>query len=163
MDAALDEARMLALRGELTASLRALEAILERQPDRLEALLLKAGVLLQQRDEAAALAQFARAAELAPQSSEALNGLARCLHAMGKDDEALAAAQAARERLGHGENFKHAAPVYLTLVWVYREKRCFREALAMAEEGLERCADAVLAQWASVVEEELADSQQERC
>ena len=61
------------------------------------------------------------------------------------------------------ENFRQAAPVYLTLVWCLREQRLFKEALALAEEGLGRCADAVLAQWASVVEEELEEAEQERC
>ena len=35
--------------------------------------------------------------------------------------------------------------------------------LAAAEEGLSRCSDAILAQWASVVEEELAAAQKEEC
>lgn len=158
-----DAARLLAMRGETDAALRALDAILEREPGHLDALLLKAGVLMQSRDEDAALLHFARAAALDPQSAEALNGHARCLHALGRDQEALSLALEARGQLGRGENFRHAGPVYLTLVWVYREMRRYREALQMAEEGLDRCPDAVLAQWASVVEEELAAAQQERC
>jgi len=98
-----------------------------------------------------------------PRSSEALNGLARCLHAMAKDEEALAAAESARALLAEGENFRHAAPVYLSIVWCLRDLRRYREAVAMAEEGLLRCPDAVLAQWATVVEEELAESEQDRC
>jgi hypothetical protein len=35
--------------------------------------------------------------------------------------------------------------------------------VAIAEEGLLRCPDAVLAHWASIVEEELAESEEERC
>ena len=35
--------------------------------------------------------------------------------------------------------------------------------LAVAEEGLTRCPDAILAQWASLVEEELAESEKEEC
>ena len=38
-----------------------------------------------------------------------------------------------------------------------------REALAVAEEGLRRWPDAVLAHWASQLEEELAAADAERC
>jgi len=41
--------------------------------------------------------------------------------------------------------------------------RHYQEALDLASEGLERCPDAILAQWASLVEEELAESQKEEC
>jgi len=163
MPTAFEDARLLAVRGDLDQALASLDAILESEPGHVPALLLKGGVLLTLREEDAALKHFARAAALEPNSSEALNGLARCLHSLGRDDEALPVALAAREHLGVGDNFKHAAPVYLTLVWIHREKRRFEEALAMAEEGLARCPDAVLAQWASVVEEELSEAQQERC
>jgi tetratricopeptide (TPR) repeat protein len=159
----LDEARMLAARGEWTEALRALDAILEAEPAQVGALLLKASVLLGMREDDAALQHFARAAALRPDSSETLNGLARCLHTMGRNDEALAVAESARAHLAQGDNFRQTAPVYLTLVWCLREQRRFKEALAVAEEGLERCPDAVLAQWASVVEEELAEAEQERC
>ncbi len=163
MPKSFDDARMLAVRGELDQALASLDAILEEEPGHVAALLLKGGVLLSLREEQAALRHFARATALQPFSSEALNGLARCLHSLGRDDEALPVALAAREHLGRDDNFKHAAPVYLTLVWIHREKRRFEEALAVAEEGLMRCPDAVLAQWASVVEEELSAAQQERC
>lgn len=162
-EAALGEARLLAASGELTSALRVVDAFLEREPTHLSGLLLKANVLLEAREEAAALAQSERAAALAPESAEAQNGLARCLHAMGRNHEALARALAARDLLERPENFGQAAPVYLTLLWVYREMRRFKEALTAAEEGLARCPDAVLAQWASVVEEELQEAQQERC
>lgn len=161
--ASFDSARLLALRGEFSLALAALAEILEREPARVDALLLKGGLLLQLREGDQALLCFARAAALAPRSSEALNGFARCLHSLDRNQEALAVALAAQAELPRGDNFKHTAPVYLTLVWIYRELRRFREALDAAEEGLERCPDAVLAQWASVVEEELAEAQQERC
>jgi Tfp pilus assembly protein PilF len=161
--AAFASAQVLAMRGELSRARAALEDLLAGEPEHVPAILLQASLLLQLREEDAALRAFARAAALAPRSSEALNGLARCLHALGRDDEALEVAREARACLEVGDNFRHAAPVYLTIVWCLREQRKFKEALAAAEEGLARCADAVLAQWASVVEEELAEAEQERC
>jgi tetratricopeptide (TPR) repeat protein len=159
----LTPARLLAAEGELSAALRLVDALLEREPDALPALLLKGSLQLQLRAEQAALRSFEKATELAPDSAEARNGLARCLHAMRRDDEALQNAQHARELLARPENYAQIAPVYLTLVWVHREQRRFREALDAAQRGLELCPDAVLAQWASVVEEELEEAQQERC
>lgn len=163
VEPSLDDARFLAAQGEWTAALALIETLLQREPANVDALLLKAGVLLQSREEQAALTHFERAAALAPLSAEAQNGLARCLHAMHRNDEALARALLALELLERPENFAQKAPVYLTLVWIHREMRRFKEALRAAEEGLERCPDAVLAQWASVVEEEFAQSQQDRC
>lgn len=160
---ALDRARLLAAEGELSAARQVLDELLAREPDFLDARLLAGGVLLQLREEELALATFERAAALAPESVEALNGLARCLHAIGKNDEALQQALRARELLARPEAFKHTAPVYLTLVWIHRDQRRFKEALAAAEQGLALCPDAVLAQWASVVEEELEEAQQDRC
>ena len=49
------------------------------------------------------------------------------------------------------------------MVWCLREMRRYREALAVAEEGLRRTPDVVLAQWASQVEEDLARAERERC
>ena len=69
----------------------------------------------------------------------------------------------ARRLLGEGDNFRQAAPVYLTLLWCLREMRRYREALDVAEEGLALVPDAILAQWAATVEEELAEAEQERC
>jgi len=162
-DAAFDEARLLAARGQLSEAETALDAILERSPAHVGALLLKASLRLEAREGEQGLLLFRRAVELAPHSAEALNGLARCLHALGRDAEGLDVAQAARESLGAGDNFRHAAPVYLTLLWCLREQRRFKEALAVAEEGLARTPDAVLAQWASVVEEELAEAEKDEC
>lgn len=165
MDVALrfDQARLLAARGSLSEALAAVDAVLAGEPDHVGALLLKAGVLLDGREEEQALALYRRAATLSPRSSEAQNGLARCLHALGENPEALERALAARDLLSEGDNFRFAAPVYLTLVWCLREMRRFKEALAAAEEGLARTPDAILAQWASTVEEELAEAEKEEC
>ena len=65
--------------------------------------------------------------------------------------------------LGEGDNFAQTAAVYLTLVWCLREMRRYREAIAVAEEGLERMPDAVLAQWATQIEDELVASEKEEC
>ena len=65
--------------------------------------------------------------------------------------------------LGEGDNFAQTAAVYLTLVWCLREMRRYREAIAVAEEGLARMPDAVLAQWATRIEEELVEAEKERC
>jgi len=75
----------------------------------------------------------------------------------------LAEAERARALLDEGDNDLQAGPVYLTLVWCLREMRLFREALAMAEEGLRRVPDAILANWAATVEDELAEAQKEEC
>lgn len=163
MAAAFDDARLLAARGLIQDALGALEALLREQPEHVPALLLKAGLLLESREGEAALAVHERAAAVAPDSAETWNGLARCLHALARDDEALSAAERARELLPQGDNFRHASAVYLTLVWCLRERRRYKEALAAAEEGLERCPDAILAQWAGVVEEELAEAEKEEC
>jgi len=153
---------MLAARGAQEA-LEAVETVLAEEPDHVEALLLKARLLLERRDGEAALAVHRRVAALRPGSCEALDGLARCLHALGHDAEALQVAEDARDRLHEGDNFRYAGAVYLTLVWCLREMRRLREALTVAEQGLERCPDAILAQWASLVEEELAESEKEEC
>jgi tetratricopeptide (TPR) repeat protein len=158
-----DDARVMAARGQVDEALSALDALLGQEPDHVGALLLKAGLLLDARERDAALALYERAVALVPQSAEARNELARCLHALGRDEQALAFAEQARALLGQGENFRHAASVYLTLVWCLRELRRFREALAVADEGLTRCPDAILAQWASLVEEELAEAEKEEC
>ena len=163
MTVLFEEARVQAACGRLDEALGTLDRILAAEPRQAGALMLKASVLLERRQDEAALALSRRAVEAAPESAEARNGLARCLHAMARHEDALAAAREAKERLGLGDNFRYTAPVYLTLVWCLRDLRRYREAVAMAEEGLLRCPDAVLAQWATVVEEELAESEQERC
>jgi tetratricopeptide (TPR) repeat protein len=160
---AFDKARAMAAIGDTAQALAALDAILDEESDHLGALLLKAALLMETRAADAALAVYERAARIWPRSSEALNELARCLHAHDRNDEAMDVARQAQALLGEGDNFRHTGSVYLTLVWILRAKRRFREALAVAEEGLERSPDAVLAEWASVVEQELAESEKERC
>jgi tetratricopeptide (TPR) repeat protein len=159
----IDDARVMVAQGRLAEALEALDACLAEDSADVRALLLKAMVLLERREDREALDVALRAVALAPRSSEALNAQARCLHALGRDEEALAAASAAREHLNEDDNFHETSAVYLTLVWCLRELRRYREAVATAEEGLLRCPDAVLAQWATVVEEELAESEADRC
>lgn len=159
----LDRARVLQVGGRPQEALGVLDGLLGEHPDHPGALILKADLLMESREGEQALALYRRAAEVAPGSSEALNGLARGLHALGRDAEALEVAEAARRILGDGDNFRQTAPVYLTAVWCLRELGRLPEALALAEEGLVRCPDGVLAQWASVVEEELAEAEKERC
>ena len=100
---------------------------------------------------------------MAPESAAGWNGQARQLRALGRPSEALAAAERARALLSHGENFVQTGPVYLTLVWCLRDERRFQEALALADEGLQRSSDAVLAEWATQIEEEWAAAEKERC
>ena len=162
-DRAFDRARLLAVRGDLEAATRATDEALREEPHHRGALLLKAQLLLEARDGEEALRLNERAVELFEHSSEAWNALARCRHALGDDALALTAAEEARRLLGEGDNFRQAAPVYLTLLWCLREMRRYREALDVAEEGLALVPDAILAQWAATVEEELAEAEQERC
>jgi len=159
----LEEARYLASGGELRTALLAIDQILSAEPEHVEALLLKARLLLDLRDGEAALQWSEATVRLRPDSAEALNGLARCLHVLGRNDEALRAAERARACLEHEPSSLHVGPVYLTLLWCLREERRLGEALEVAEEGLGRCYDSVLAQWASTVEEELAEAEQEGC
>jgi tetratricopeptide (TPR) repeat protein len=160
---AFEQARSLAFRGDPRGALAVLQELLAQEPDHVPALLLQGSVLLELREGEQAQSSFEHAAAVAPRSAEALNALARCLHALGDDVRGLEAAQRARDVLGEGDNFRQRAAVYLTIVWCLREMRRFREALEAAEEGLAGMPDAVLAQWASVVEEEYAESQKEEC
>ena len=162
-DSRFDRARALVVSGRRDEAAAALGEVLAADPDHLGALQLKAGFLLEDREGDAALEMYERAARAWPRSAEAWNGLARGLHALGRDREALTAAETARRLLGEGDNYRQTAPVYLTLVWCLRELRLFKEALAVAEEGLAVVPDAVLAQYASLVEQELAEAEKERC
>ena len=162
-DPGFDRARALVVSGRRDEAVAALDEILAAEPDHLGALQLKAGLLLEDREGDAAVELFERAARGWPRSAEAWNGLARALHALGRDREALAAAETARRLLGEGDNYRQTAPVYLTLVWCLRELRLFKEALTVAEEGLAAIPDAVLAQYASLVEQELAEAEKEGC
>jgi tetratricopeptide (TPR) repeat protein len=161
--AAFDRARMLAALGRVSEALPLLADILEADPAHCGALLLRAALHAEDREWEEALAVNERAARLWPRSAEALNALARTLHALGRDEEALALAQKARGILGEGENSAQTAAVYLTLVWCLREMRLYGEAVALAEEGLARMPDAVLAQWATQIEDELAAAEREEC
>jgi tetratricopeptide (TPR) repeat protein len=157
------EVRILIAQGRLEEALAAVDRRLAEREQDVDALLLKAAILSERRQDEAALDLCRRAVAVSPRSSEALNALARCLHGQGRDAEALAAAERARDVLKEGDNFQQTSAVYLTLVWCLRELRRFPEAVAAAEEGLLRCPDAVLAQWATVVEEELAESERTEC
>lgn len=157
------DAQLLVSRGEMQQAHRSLDELLALEPDHLGALLLKARLLLEARSDAEALAVLDRAVAAWPRSAAALDARARCLHALGRNAEALAQAEEALGLLDEGENFRHAGAVYLTMVWCLRELRRFREALAIAERGLRRTPDAVLAQWAAQVEEDLARAERERC
>ncbi len=159
----LDRAQALRIMGRDGEATELVAAALAADPDDLDALLLAATLRLDARDDEAALALHRRAAQLWPGSAAALNGLARCLYSLGNNAEALEAARSARRVLGEGDNFRHTASVYLTLVWCLRDLRQYREALELAEEGLAKMPDAVLAEWASTVERELAEAQRERC
>lgn len=157
------DARVLAGTGRTAEAWQAVQEVLEADPRHLGALLLKASLLNEERRWEEALAVTEAAAASWPRSAEALNALARALHGAGRDEEALARAEAAKGLLGEPENARHASAVYLTLVWCLREMRRYKEALALAEEGLERAPDSVLAQWATQVQDEYAESQKERC
>jgi tetratricopeptide (TPR) repeat protein len=163
LSAAFDRVRVLAACGSREQALEALDTLLEDSPGHLGALLLKAGLLCEAREPERALPLCDHAVALAEDSAEAWNALARCLRALARHEDALAAAERARRLLRAGDNGRFAGPVYLTLVWCLRELRRYREALAAAEECLERTPDAVVAHWATVVEEELAEAQRERC
>lgn len=159
----LDRARILVARGSLTEALGLVELVLAHSPGSPDALMLKGEILLEGRDGEAALSAYEGAAALAPRSARARNGLARCLHALGRDEEALESALAAKRLLEEHENYREVAPVYLTLLWCLRALRRYKAALLEAEEGLSRTPDAILAQWASVVEEELAEAEKGEC
>jgi tetratricopeptide (TPR) repeat protein len=157
------EARLLAGLGRRQEAETLLDGVLAEDPQHSGALLVRAGLHAEDRDWDRAHELYERVARAAPRSAEARNELARCLHALGRDDEALEEARAAQSVLNEGENFRFVAPVYLTLVWCLRELGRYREALALAEEGLERAPDAILAQWATQVEAELAAAEKEQC
>jgi len=161
--AAVDEARLLATQGRRPEAIESLDRVLAEAPDDVAALLLRGRLRLEERDSPGARLDLERAARLAPRSAEALNGLARSRLADGLAAEALELSERAGALLGEGDNFIQTGPVYLTRVWCLREQRRYREALAAVEEGLRRCDDALLAEWGETLEEELAESERERC
>ena len=159
----LSEARLLVAKERVGDAVALVNGILEAEPGHEGALLLLAEIRMASAGEEEALALYRRTVGLHPESAEARSGLARCLHALHHDDLALAEAREAYRLLATADNARHAAAVYLTLVWCLREKRMLREALAAAEEGLHKVGDAVLAQWAGTIEEELVEAEKERC
>ena len=163
MDPSFTHAQLMFSKGETREAHRCLDTLLAGEPAHLGALLLKARLLLEARADDDALVFLDRAVAAWPRSAQALDARARCLHALGRDEEALAHAREARALLGEGDNFRHAGAVYITMVWCLREMRRYREALEMAEEGLRRTPDAVLAQWATQVEEDIVRAARERC
>ena len=158
-----DRARVLAVMGRVPEAVALLDSVLDADPAHCGALLLRATLHGEEREWERALELNQRAARLWPRSAEALNALARCLHALGHDQEALKVSHEARAVLREPDNFAQTAAVYLTLVWCLREMRRYREAIAVAEEGLLRMPDAVLAQWATQIEEELVAAEKEEC
>jgi tetratricopeptide (TPR) repeat protein len=158
-----ERVRVLVGLGRLEEALPLLDQILERDPKHLGALLMQGGLRVEERDFPGALALFEKASAVWPRSAEAHNAVARCLHALGRDREALSQAETARSLLREGDNFAQSAAVYLTLVWCHRELREFKEAVAAAEEGLASAPDAILAQWASQVELEMMEAEKEEC
>jgi tetratricopeptide (TPR) repeat protein len=160
---ALESARALAALGHAGDARATIQAILRHEPAHVGALVLLSEVLLHDREAEEALAAASRAVAADPGSAEARNLEARALHALGRDEEGLASARAAQALLDRPEGFRHVGPVYLTLVWCLRGLGRPAEALRAAEEGLRRTPDAVLAEWAGVVEQELAEAEQERC
>jgi tetratricopeptide (TPR) repeat protein len=156
-------AQTLAGLGQVAEATGILDAVLEEDPAHRGSLILRAALHAEEREWEKALELNERAARLWPRSAEALNALARRLHGLGRDQEALEVAHEARGLLGEGDNFAQTAAVYLTLVWCLREMRRYREAIAMAEEGLQRMPDAVLAQWATQIEDELVAAEREEC
>jgi tetratricopeptide (TPR) repeat protein len=165
MDAeqACREVRLLAHQGQADQALRLVLELLAEHPRHLAGL-LQLGQLLDERHEPLlALERYEQATRLVPSSAAAWNARARQLRALGRGAEALSAATRARELLALDENFAEAGPAYLTLLLCLRDEHRYPEALALAEEGLSRTSDAVLAEWASQVEQELAQAEQERC
>ena len=161
--AEFDRARLLAGLGRVAEAVPLLDTILRADPAHRGALILRASLHSEEREWEKALELNERAARLWPRSAEALNAFARCLHERGRNQDALKVAHEALGVLGEADNFAQTAAVYLTLVWCLREMRRYREAIAVAEEGLQRMPDAVLAQWASRIEEELVEAEKERC
>jgi tetratricopeptide (TPR) repeat protein len=156
-------ARLLAADGRRDAAAERIDLLLAEQPRCVAALLLRGDLWDLRREPAAALRAYEQAAVAVPESAAAWNGQARQLRLLERRAEAFAAAEHARTLLSHGDNFVETGPVYLTLLWCLRDERRFREALALAEEGLRKSSDAVLAEWATQIEEEWTNAERDRC
>src|SRR5438552_10851381 len=115
MDPSFTHAQLMFSKGETREAHRCLDTLLAGEPAHLGALLLKARLLLEARADDDALVFLDRAVAAWPRSAQALDARARCLHALGRDEEALAHAREARARLGGGDNFRHAGAVDLTM------------------------------------------------
>lgn len=162
-DAACREARFLALTGQAEQAWVVTQGLLRDDPDCLPALLLAGELLDHGRQPEQALAHFERACRVAPDSAAAWNARAAELRALCRAAEALAAAEQARSLLALEQNRGESAPAHLTLLLCLRDLRRYREALAVAEEGLARTPDAVLAEWADTLQQEWEQAERERC
>ncbi|HEY7410801.1 MAG TPA: tetratricopeptide repeat protein [Vicinamibacteria bacterium] len=156
------EARVLALVERREDALALLDQVLAAVPNHLGALVLRSDVLCALGRPGEALVYAREAVQGWPTAAVAHSALARCLEALGQAPEALQAAQESR-RLLAGAEPGEAAVVFATLVGCLRHARLFREALAAALEGHERTGDAILAEWAVEIEQELAAAERERC
>jgi tetratricopeptide (TPR) repeat protein len=161
--APFDRARTLAAMGRMPEALALLDEVLRADPAHHGGLLLRAELHAEEREWEEALVLNERAVTLWPRSAEALNALARRLHARGRDEEAMKLAHEARALLGEGDNFTQTAAVYLTLVWCLARDAEVPGAIAAARKGSPRMPDAVLAHWATEIEEELIAAEKERC
>lgn len=155
----LDQARLLLAQGAAAEATRLLRAC---PPDRASTL-LKAEAALMLRDEAGALDLYTEALRQWPDSVQVWSAYAHALQTLERYEEGLAASERARSLLTSSPGSALAAPVYLALVLCLRGLRRYREALAAAEEGLSRIPDAVLAEWASTIEDEWHEAERDRC
>ena len=162
-EAACREARFLALTGRAEQAWQTVQALLHADPDCLPALLLAGELLDGRRQPEQALESYERACRVAPGSAAAWNACASELRTLGRAAEALAAAERAHGLLAHERNRGEAATVHLTLLLCLRDLRRYREALAVAEQGLACTPDAVLAEWADTLQQEWEQAERERC
>jgi tetratricopeptide (TPR) repeat protein len=162
-DTACREARFLALTGQPEQAWELLHGLLRDDPDCLPALLLAGELLERSRQPERALAHFEQACHVAPDSAAAWNARASGLRGLGRAAEALAAAERAHGLLALEPNRGESASAHLTLLLCLRDLRRYREALAVAEEGLARTPDAVLAEWADTLQQEWEQAERERC
>ena len=89
------------------------------------------GLALEERDPAAAAAEFGRALELVPGDYEAREKLADALTVMGKYDEAIAQCEDLLRQM------PYHAPAYLTMAYAQAKKGAFDESIASYERAIE--------------------------